>query len=513
MAIEIKVPSVGESITEVTLTSWAKEDGEYVEEGDILCEIESDKATVELPAESSGVLKRTASEGSDLEIGAVIGTLDDSQSKSKSSSSKSDNSESPKNDSQESPSKTGESIDIKVPSVGESISEVTLSSWAVEDGAQVNEGDILCEIESDKATVELPAESSGIISIKADEGSELKIGAVIASLAKTKGGNSQSNKTDSQPNESKQSDESSSKMNGVASPAAKKILSEKGIDPNSVKGSGKDGRITKEDALNAKAKPEKDESSQSKPKESSGQEKENFSVAGSREIKREKMTRLRKTIAKRLTEAKNSTAMLTTFNEVDMKPLMDLRKKYQDQFVKTHDIKLGFMSLFTKACCLAMRNHPLVNAQIEGEELVIPQYVDMGIAVSAPKGLVVPVIRNAESMGLAQIEKEIKRLAVKARDGKLSVDEMSGGSFTITNGGVFGSMLSTPILNIPQSAILGMHNIVERPWVVDGKIEIRPIMYIALSYDHRIIDGKDSVGFLKTVKELLEDPARMILDI
>ncbi len=225
------------------------------------------------------------------------------------------------------------------------------------------------------------------------------------------------------------------------------------------------------------------------------------------------MSRLRKTIATKLTEAKNSTAMLTTFNEVDMKPLMDMRKKYQDEFVKNHGIKLGFMSLFTKACTIAMKNHPLVNAQIDGENLHIPQYVDMGIAVSSEKGLVVPVVRNAENLRLAQIEKEIKRLAGKARDGKITIDEMTGGTFTITNGGVFGSMLSTPIINIPQSAIFGMHNIVERPWVVNGEIKIRPIMYIALSYDHRVIDGKDSVGFLKTVKDLLEDPLRMILDL
>ena len=225
------------------------------------------------------------------------------------------------------------------------------------------------------------------------------------------------------------------------------------------------------------------------------------------------MTRLRKTIASRLTEAKNSTAMLTTFNEVDMKPLMDLRSKYKDQFLDTHGVKLGFMSFFTKACTLAMKKHPLVNAMIDGDELVIPQYVDTGIAVSSDKGLVVPVVRNSESLSLAQIESEILRLAKKARDGKITIDEMSGGTFTITNGGVFGSMLSTPILNIPQSAILGMHNIVKRPWVVGDKIEIRPIMYVALSYDHRVIDGKDSVGFLKTVKELLEDPSRMLLGV
>ncbi len=402
--------------------------------------------------------------------------------------------------------------EIKVPVIGESITEVTLVAWHKEDGEFVEEGDILCDIESDKATVELPAEESGVLKILVEEGSDLPIGAVIANLepgeasAKPAAVKEDSLAKSDSPQPAQASSE---KTVQHASPAANKILAEKGIDASSIAGTGKDGRITKADALEAQASsaPAKEvKAEKSSPAPS-------FSMGGAREVRREKMTRLRKTIAKRLTEAKNSTAMLTTFNEVDMQPVMDLRKKYQDQFVKTHGIKLGFMSLFTKACCLAMQKHPLVNAQIEGDELVIPQYVDMGIAVSTGKGLVVPVVRNAESMTLAQIELEIARLAGKARDGKLGIDEMTGGSFTITNGGVFGSMLSTPILNIPQSGILGMHNIVQRPWVVNGEIKIRPIMYIALSYDHRVIDGKDSVGFLKTVKELLEDPARMILDI
>ena len=401
------------------------------------------------------------------------------------------------------------SIEIKVPVIGESITEVTLVAWHKEDGEFVEEGDIICDIESDKATIELPAESSGTLKISVEEGSDLPIGAVIGTLDASASAPAPTKQEESTPElpVANTTSDASEKIVQHASPAAGKILAEKGIDVQSVTGTGKNSRVTKEDALKAQA------TKKDAPISDTTASSPAPFIGGSREIKRESMTRLRKTIARRLTEAKNSTAMLTTFNEVDMKPIMDMRKKYQDQFVKTHDIKLGFMSLFTKACCVAMQKHPLVNAQIEGDELVIPQYVDMGIAVSAPKGLVVPVIRNAESMGLATIEKEIKRLAIKARDGKLSIDEMSGGSFTITNGGVFGSMLSTPILNIPQSAILGMHNIVERAWVVDGKIEIRPIMYIALSYDHRVIDGKDSVGFLKTVKELLEDPARMILDI
>ncbi len=405
--------------------------------------------------------------------------------------------------------------EVKIPVIGESVEEATLSTWSVSDGDIVEEGDILCEVESDKASLELPAEVSGKISLIASEGDDLKIGAVIATIDESAAGEakpkteeaSQSTATQESVKTEAPSDNSGA---GIASPAARKILAEKNMSADQVSGTGKDGRVTKADAQSASA-PKATETKPAAKTESPAASQ--VFVSGSREINREKMTRLRKTIAKRLTEAKNSTAMLTTFNEVDMKPIMDLRKKYQDQFVKKHGIKLGFMSLFTKACCLAMKNHPLVNAQIDGEELVIPSYVDMGIAVSSDKGLVVPVLKNAESMGLADIEKEIARLAGKARDGKITLDEMSGGTFTITNGGIFGSMLSTPILNIPQSAILGMHNIVERPWVVNGQIEIRPIMYIALSYDHRVIDGKDSVGFLKTVKDLLEDPARMILDL
>ena len=415
-------------------------------------------------------------------------------------------------------------IEIKVPQAGESVTEADIAAWLKQDGDYIESGDIVCELETDKANMELPADGSGILRIKVEEGETVAVGTVIATLEEGEkpqgsGDGKATKSTDVKPtppkpnpdnkgNEPKESmipdvgTQSPSKTVQHASPAAGKILSEKGIDVATLKGTGKDGRITKEDALNAK----KSEATQSKsaPAQMTG---------GSREVKIEKMSRMRKTIAKKLTEAKNSTAMLTTFNEVDMKPLMDMRKKYQDQFVKKHGIKLGFMSLFTKACTIAMKNHPLVNAQIDGDNLHIPQYVDMGIAVSSEKGLVVPVVRNAEDMSFADIEKEISRLAGKAREGKITIDEMTSGTFTITNGGVFGSMLSTPIINIPQSAILGMHNIVERPWVVNGEIVIRPIMYLALSYDHRVIDGKDSVGFLKTVKELLEDPQRMILDL
>lgn len=404
------------------------------------------------------------------------------------------------------------SVEIKIPSIGESITEVTLAAWVKESGDYVEEGEILCEIESDKATVELPAESSGILTIaeSAEEGAELEIGAVIATLdtsASAPAGDS-SPKEESKPAEQEApvAQAASGGDKNYPSPAARKILDEKGVSSDSVSGSGKDGRITKADALNASA-------ASAKPVAASAPEKVELSSGISREKRVEKMSRLRKTIAKRLTEAKNETAMLTTFNEVDMHNVMALRSKYKDAFKDKHDIGLGFMSFFTKACTMALKEVPGVNAQIDGENLVYHDYADVGIAVSTPKGLVVPVVKNAESMSLAQIEKEIRRLALKGRDGKLSIDEMQGGTFTITNGGVFGSMLSTPIINIPQSAILGMHNIVERPVAINGEVVIHPIMYLALSYDHRIVDGKESVTFLKTVKELIEDPSRMLLDI
>ncbi len=402
------------------------------------------------------------------------------------------------------------SIDVKIPSVGESISEVTLASWVVSDGDVVNEGDILCEIESDKATVELPAETSGKIKIIVEAGTELGIGDKIAeldtSVAPSAGDSSAKAPAPSAPAAAASTAPTPAGGDkNFPSPAARKILDEKGVDPSSVSGSGKDGRITKGDALGAKA---------GAPAAASAPKAEAPKLpAGERVQSREKMTRLRKTIAKRLVEAKNTTAMLTTFNEVDMFELMALRKKYKDAFSEKHGVGLGFMSLFTKACTLALKEWPNINAQIDGEEIVMHNYCDVGIAVSTPKGLVVPVIRSAENMSLAEIEKEIKRLALKGRDGKLTMDEMEGGTFTITNGGVFGSMLSTPIINIPQSAILGMHNIVERPVAYKGQVVIHPVMYLALSYDHRIIDGRESVSFLKMVKDLLEDPARMLLDI
>ncbi|MEH0861177.1 MULTISPECIES: 2-oxoglutarate dehydrogenase complex dihydrolipoyllysine-residue succinyltransferase [Halobacteriovorax] len=407
-------------------------------------------------------------------------------------------------------------VKITIPPIGESITEVALGEWLVADGDFVNEGDELVEVESDKATLPLPAEESGVIKIIAEEGAELEIGAVVAELDTSASAPEQGSSDDAPTSTEAPTTPAANAPEGgdknYPSPAASKILAEKGIDASSVNGTGKDGRITKNDAVNAKAsKPASAPAAKAAPApEIETQTPMGGASRGKEEVK---MKRIRKTIAKRLVEAKNTTAMLTTFNEVDMYNVMELRKKYKDAFKDKHDIGLGFMSFFTKACTKALMEIKGVNAQIDGENIIYHDYADVGIAVSTPKGLVVPVIRNAESLSLAQIEKEVRRLALKGRDGKLTVDEMTGGTFTITNGGVFGSMLSTPIINVPQSAILGMHNIVERPVAVNGQVVIHPVMYLALSYDHRIIDGKESVTFLKMVKEMLEDPARMLLDI
>jgi len=403
-------------------------------------------------------------------------------------------------------------VKVVIPPIGESINEVTLGAWIVSDGDYVEEGDELVEVESDKATLPLPAEQSGVIKIIAQEGDDLEIGAVVAELdtAASAPASAGSAPAVEESTAAAPAAQASGGDKNYPSPAAGKILAEKGIDANSVSGSGKDGRITKADAMNASA-PSK---STPAPAAAAPEIAAQVPTTGfSREVRVEKMSRLRKTIAKRLTEAKNSTAMLTTFNEVDMYNVMEMRKKYKDAFKDKHEIGLGFMSFFTKAVTMALKEVPGVNAQISGEEIKYHDYADVGIAVSTPKGLVVPVVQNAESLSLAQIEKEIRRLALKGRDGKLTVDEMTGGTFTITNGGVFGSMLSTPIINIPQSAILGMHNIVERPVAINGEVVIHPVMYLALSYDHRIVDGKESVTFLKMVKELIENPERMLLDV
>ncbi|MFM6977091.1 MAG: 2-oxoglutarate dehydrogenase complex dihydrolipoyllysine-residue succinyltransferase [Sphingobacteriaceae bacterium] len=398
------------------------------------------------------------------------------------------------------------SLEIKVPPVGESITEVVLSRWIKQDGDFVEMDEIIAELESDKATFELTAEKAGTLKTIAKEGDTLEIGATVCTIEEGAAAPAPKKTEEAAPAAAEKAapvdSKSANYAAGAPSPAAAKILAEKGLE--STNGTGVGGRITKEDAL--KAGSAKAESPKATPVAAAV-------PAGSRGERREKMTSLRKTVAKRLVTVKNETAMLTTFNEVDMQPIMDIRAKYKDKFKEKHGVGLGFMSFFTKAVCEALKEFPAVNARIEGEEIVYNDFADISIAVSAPKGLVVPVIRNADTLSLAQIEQAVMDVAIKARENKLAIDEMTGGTFTITNGGVFGSMMSTPILNAPQSAILGMHNIVERPVAVNGQVVIRPMMYVALSYDHRIIDGRESVGFLVRVKQLLEDPARLLLGI
>lgn len=401
-------------------------------------------------------------------------------------------------------------VDVKIPTVGESISEVTIASWLKKDGETVKLDEAICSIESDKATLEISAPKAGKLKILVKEGETVAIGTKVAEIDEAATTGATAIKATTAAPSAPVSVSAPTGDKNFPSPAAAKILSEKGMEASGVQGTGKDGRITKADAVGASA-PAPSAAPVTSDLKSLAQQ--TMSSSFSREVRREKMSGLRKTIASRLVTAKNTTAMLTTFNEVDMSAVMELRKKYKDSFKEKHGVGLGFMSFFTKACTIALKQFPAVNGMIDGTDLVFHNYADVGVAVSTPRGLVVPVIRNAESMSLAQIELRIIELASRARDGKLTIDEMQNGTFTITNGGTFGSMLSTPIINIPQSAILGMHNIVDRPVAVNGQVVIRPVMYLALSYDHRIIDGRESVSFLKAVKEMLEDPSRMLLDL
>jgi 2-oxoglutarate dehydrogenase E2 component (dihydrolipoamide succinyltransferase) len=522
MAIEMKVPSVGESVSEVTIASWTKKDGDLVKMDEVICELESDKATFELPAEADGILRIVAPEGTTLPIGALICKIESQNGQSAVGSQPSvvveipAVVEAPKAESQPVTAAPSKVIDVIVPAVGESISEVTIAAWSKKEGDSVKMDEVICELESDKATFELPSPENGVLTIVAQAGQVVPIGGVVARITV---GASAVASPQSAPSVAPTTQNSEphggpfitqNYAAGHPSPVAAKVLAEKGIDATSVQGTGIGGRITKDDAMKAEkpaAAPAPQAAKPATPAPAAP------ATQGNRVSRREKMSSLRKTIAKRLVAVKQETAMLTTFNEVDMKPIMELRGKYKDKFKEIHGVGLGFMSFFTKACAIALQEFPLVNSYIDGDEIVLNDYSDIAIAVSAPRGLVVPVIRNAEKLNFAQIESEVVRLAGKARENKLTIEEMTGGTFTITNGGIFGSMLSTPIINAPQSAILGMHNIVERAVVVNGEIVVRPIMYVALSYDHRTIDGKDSVSFLVRVKQLLEDPTRMLLGV
>ena len=396
-------------------------------------------------------------------------------------------------------------LEMKVPSPGESISEVEIAQWLVSDGDYIEKDQTIAEVDSDKATLDLPAEESGIITLKANEGDSIAVGDIVCLIdtaARKPKNNTDKNISENHTENSQQSVVQNNdvekiekkSISGIASPSAKKILDEKGIDPHYIQGSGRDGRISKEDAIKALPKIDLD------------------TISKDRLITSKKISLLRRKLSERLVSVKNHTAMLTTFNEVNMSQVFEIRKKYKELFKEKHGVGLGFMSFFTKAVIRSLKEFPDVNSMIDGDYQIKYDFYDISIAVSGPKGLVVPVVRNAQDLTFAGIENEIKRLAIRARDGEITVDDMTGGTFTISNGGVFGSMLSTPILNPPQSAILGMHNIIERPIAIDGRVEIHPMMYLALSYDHRIIDGKESVGFLLCVKETLENPVKFLMN-
>lgn len=512
MAIDIKVPQLPESVADATIATWHVKPGDKVSRDQNLVDIETDKVVLEVVAEADGVLGEIkAEEGTTVTADEVIGNIEEGDGAAASDGGDKADEKKESKGSDASDKGSGEKMSVTVPQLPESVSDATISAWHAKEGDEVKRDQNLVDIETDKVVLEVVAPADGVlVEIKHDEGATVgaddEIGVVEAG-ASGSGGSEKSAAQEDKPAES--SDDSDSE---VAGPAVRRLLGEHGLKPSDVKGTGKGGRVTKEDVekhVKSQSSSSKDSSKDSGKSASSSQPQ----VAGDRDQKRVPMTRLRKRIAERLLQAKNDTAMLTTFNEINMKPIMDLRKKYKDVFEETHNTRLGFMGFYVKAVTEALKRFPDVNASIDGDDIVYHNYFDVSIAVSTPRGLVTPVLRDTDKMSIADMENGIRDLAIKGRDGKLTLDEMQGGNMTITNGGVFGSLLSTPILNPPQSAILGMHKIQERPMVVDGKIEILPMMYLALSYDHRIIDGKESVGFLVTVKELLEDPQRLILDI
>ena len=500
MTIEIKVPVLPESVADATIATWHVKAGDAVKRDQNLVDIETDKVVLEVVAPADGVIGEILNEEGATVLGEqVIAKLSEggeapAKSESKSSEAKAESKEA-------APAASGKTSDVKVPVLPESVADATIATWHVAVGEAVSRDQNLVDIETDKVVLEVVAPADGSLAeILAEEGATVTAEEVIAKFVE---GAASGKAAPAAAEEADDSDDGD-----ALSPSVRRLLAEKGVDASKVKGTGKNGRITKEDVEQYL----KGGSAAPKAAATAAEPAANLPV-GDRSEKRVPMTRLRKTIATRLLEAKNSTAMLTTFNEVNMKPIMDLRKQYQDSFEERHGIRLGFMSFYVKAVTEALKRFPEVNASLDGDDICYHNYFDISIAVSTPRGLVTPVLKDTDNLGMAGIEKGIKDLALKGRDGKLSMADLQGGNFTITNGGVFGSLLSTPIINPPQSAILGMHKIQERPMAVNGKVEILPMMYLALSYDHRIIDGKESVGFLVTVKEMLEDPTRLLLDV
>ena len=491
---DVRVPTLGESVTEATVATWFKKPGDAVAVDEMLCELETDKVTVEVPAPAAGVMGEiVAAEGTTVGVDALLAVINAGNSASAAPT--------PAAPTVSTPSSAA--VDVMVPTLGESVSEATVSTWFKKVGDTVAQDEMLCELETDKVSVEVPAPAAGVLTeILAGEGTTVAAGGKLAVL----GGASASA---SAPAPATAPMPAATTAKDVEdSPAAKKAMAEAGILRDAVTGTGRDGRAMKDDVARAVAAA----ASATAPAPAAAPRAPVAADDAARE-ERVKMTRLRQTIAKRLKDSQNTAAMLTTYNEVDMSAVMALRNEYKDAFEKKHGMRMGFMSFFTKACCHALKEVPEVNAEIDGTDIVYKNYVHMGVAAGTPTGLVVPVIRDADQMSFAEIEKAISEKGRRARDGKLSMAEMQGGTFTISNGGVYGSLMSSPILNPPQSGILGMHKIQDRPVVVNGEIVIRPMMYLALSYDHRIVDGKGAVTFLVRVKEALEDPRRLLLDL
>ena len=497
MTTEVRVPTLGESVTEATVATWFKKPGDAVAVDEMLCELETDKVTVEVPAPAAGVMGEiVAAEGDTVGVDALLATIVAGEGAAPA----------PAPAASAAPAAAAYagagSTDVMVPTLGESVTEATVSTWFKAVGDTVAQDEMLCELETDKVSVEVPAPAAGVLAeIVAPEGTTVDATAKLAVISESGGAAAPA------PAAAAAAPAPAASKDVENAPSANKLMAEKGIDPAGVAGSGRDGRIMKEDVLKAAIAPA------AAPAAPAAAPRAPVAAEDASREERVKMTRLRQTIAKRLKDSQNTAAMLTTYNEVDMTEVMALRNEYKDLFLKKHGVKLGFMSFFTKACVHALKEVPEVNAEIDGTDIVYKNYVHMGIAAGTPTGLVVPVIRDADAMSFAAIEKAIAEKGARARDGKLSMAEMQGGSFTISNGGVYGSLMSSPILNPPQSGILGMHKIQDRPMAINGKVEIRPMMYLALSYDHRIVDGKGAVTFLVRVKEALEDPRRLLMDL
>ena len=503
MTTEIRVPTLGESVTEATVATWFKAAGDNVAVDEMLCELETDKVTVEVPSSVAGTLAEIiAAEGNTVGVDALLCVIGDSASAAPAASKPAAATSAAAR--QPAPASA---LDVLVPTLGESVTEATVITWFKAVGDAVAQDEMLCELETDKVSVEVPAPAPGVLSeILAAEGSTVAANAKLAVLAAS---SDAANAAPIAATNTTAKAAAAGPADIEDAPSAKKAMAEAGLDRSAVTGTGRDGRVMKSDVAQAAAATAAPTASEAAP----AAPRAPVAADDAAREERVKMTRLRQTIARRLKDSQNTAAMLTTYNEVDMGPVMELRNTYKEQFLKKHGVKLGFMSFFTKACCHALREVPEVNAEIDGTDIVYKDFVHMGIAAGTPTGLVVPVIRDADAMSFATIEKSIAEKGARARDGKLSMAEMQGGTFTISNGGVYGSLMSSPILNPPQSGILGMHKIQDRPMAINGQVEIRPMMYLALSYDHRIVDGKGAVTFLVRVKEALEDPRRLLMDL